>query len=169
MKIKEVIQYLEKIAPLSYQESYDNSGLIIGDDFNEIKGVLICLDSTEEVVEEAIEKRCNLIIAHHPIIFSGIKKINSQNYIGKTIVKAIKNDIAIYACHTNLDNIKEGVNKKIADQLGLVNLSILSPKADTLKKLVVFTPPENANEIRNALFSVGAGQIGNYANLCWCG
>jgi dinuclear metal center YbgI/SA1388 family protein len=164
MKIKEVIEYLENIAPLTYQESYDNSGLIIGDDSNEITGVLICLDSTEEVVEEAVLKKCNLIIAHHPIIFGGIKKINSQNYVGRTIVKAIKNNISIYACHTNLDNTKEGVNKKIADKLGLLNLSMLQPKPDTLKKLVVFVPKENAEILKKALFDAGAGEIGNYNN-----
>ena len=164
MKIKEVSEYLENIASLSYQESYDNSGLIIGENNTEISGILICLDSTEEVVEEAISKNCNLIIAHHPIIFGGIKKINNQNYIGRAVVKAIKNDIGIYACHTNLDNVSNGVNKKIANTLGLVNTSILVPKTGTIKKLVVYVPTENKEDLLQAVFAAGAGEIGKYTN-----
>ena len=120
-KIKEVLQYLEEIAPLSLQESYDNSGLIVGDSDAEVSGVLICLDSTEAVVKEAILTGCNLIIAHHPIVFSGLKRFTGSNYVERTIIAAIKNDIAIYASHTNLDNIANGVNKMIADKLGLIN------------------------------------------------
>jgi dinuclear metal center YbgI/SA1388 family protein len=126
MKIKELIAYLETIAPSSLQEDYDNSGLIIGDRENTITSALICLDSTEAIVDEAIQKNCNLIIAHHPIIFSGLKQITGANYIQKTIIKAIKNDIAIYAIHTNLDNVLDsGVNTKFAEKLGLVNCRAL--------------------------------------------
>ena len=164
MKIKEITQFLEGITSLNYQESYDNSGLIVGDENKEITSVLICLDSVEKVIDEAIENGCNLVIAHHPIIFSGLKKLNGKNHIERTIIKAIKNDIAIYAIHTNLDNIKGGVSSKIADRLGLKNQKILAPKRDLLRKLEVFVPKENAEKVQDALFSAGAGSIGDYKN-----
>ena len=164
MKIKDITQFLETIAPLNYQESYDNSGLIVGNRENEVTSALVCLDSTEEVVDEAIENGCNLIIAHHPIIFSGIMKLTKKNHVERTIIKAIKNDIAIYAIHTNLDNVVGGVNSKIADLLDLKNQKILSPKRDLLRKLVVYVPKENAEELKESLFNVGAGKIGNYKN-----
>ena len=164
MKIKEITCFLEEIAPLNYQESYDNSGLIVGDEDTQVTSVLICLDSVEEVIEEAIENDCNLIIAHHPIIFSGLKKLNGKNHIERAIIKAIKNDIAIYAIHTNLDNIKGGVSSKIADKLGLKNQQILSPKRDLLRKLEVYVPKENVEEVQNALFASGAGSVGDYKN-----
>ena len=162
MKIKEITNYLESVAPLHYQESYDNAGLLVGDANREIDAALITLDCTEEVVEEAIENNCNLIIAHHPIIFSGLKKITGQNYVERTIIKAIKNDIAIYAIHTNLDNIKTGVSAKIAEILGVKNCKILSPKKDLLRQLVVYCPTSDAEKVRVALFDAGAGSIGNY-------
>jgi dinuclear metal center YbgI/SA1388 family protein len=160
--IKEVISAIEKFAPLSYQESYDNAGLIVGNPNDEVKGALLCLDSVEATIDEAITKKCNLVIAHHPIVFSGLKSITGKNYIERTIIKAIKNDIAIYAAHTNLDNVKQGVNKKIADKIGLEKLSILSPKANELKKLVCFVPRSHLNEVRTGLFNSGCGEIGNY-------
>lgn len=126
MIIKEVTHYLEEIAPLHLQESYDNAGLLTGQDHQKIEGILLTLDCTEEIVQEAIETGCNLIIAHHPIVFKGLKKFNGNNYVERTIIKAIKNDIAIYASHTNLDAVMVGVNKKIADKIGLNNLSLLS-------------------------------------------
>ena len=164
MKIKEITRFLEGIAPLNYQESYDNSGLIVGDEDMQVTSVLICLDSVEEVIEEAIENGCNLVIAHHPIIFSGLKKLNGKNHIERTIIKAIKNDIAIYAIHTNLDNIKGGVSSKIADLLDLKNQQILLPKRDLFRKLEVYVPKESAEEVQNALFASGAGSIGDYKN-----
>ncbi|MBT3418205.1 MAG: Nif3-like dinuclear metal center hexameric protein [Flavobacteriales bacterium] len=164
MKIKEITQFLEGVAPLNYQESYDNSGLIVGDENKEVTSVLICLDSVEQVIDEAIENRCNLVIAHHPIVFSGLKKLNGKNHIERTIIKSIKNDIAIYAIHTNLDNVKGGVSSKIADKLGLKNQKILTPKRDLLRKLEVYVPKENAEEVQNALFSAGAGSVGDYKN-----
>ena len=160
--IREVIKCIENIAPLSLQESYDNAGLIVGNDSVEVTGVLICLDSTEAVVEEAIKTKCNLIVAHHPIVFSGLKKINGKNYVERTIIKAIKNDIAIYAAHTNLDNVQSGVNAIICQKLGLKNTRILSPKKSLLKKLVTFCPTLHADKVRQALFAAGSGQIGNY-------
>ncbi len=162
MIIKEVIDYLESIAPRHYQESYDNSGLIIGQAHTTINGILLTLDCTEEVVAEAIEKKCNLIIAHHPIVFNGLKKLTGSNYVERTVIKAIKNDIAIYAIHTNLDNVHTGVNRKIAEKIGLQNLRVLEPKKDVLSKLVTFIPKEQADTVLQALYEAGAGQLGNY-------
>ncbi len=162
MILKEITDYIELHAPLSLQESYDNAGLIIGDKYSETTGVLICIDITDEVLNEAIQKKCNLIISHHPLIFKGIKKINGNNFTEKLIIKAIKNDIAIYAAHTNLDNIITGVNSIIADKLGLKNIKILSPKNGLLKKLITFCPVKHLEIVRTALFEAGAGQIGNY-------
>ncbi|NNF01184.1 MAG: Nif3-like dinuclear metal center hexameric protein [Bacteroidia bacterium] len=161
--IKDVIEVLEDFAPPQYQESYDNSGLIVGDPNTKLSSILVCLDSIEEVIDEAITLKCNLVVAHHPIIFQGLKRINGANYIERTIIKAIKNDIAIYAIHTNLDNVKNGVNKKISDKLGLLNTKILSPKASTLEKLVTFIPNENYDAVLQSLFDAGAGAIGNYS------
>lgn len=162
MKIKTIIKYLETVAPTAYQESYDNAGLIVGNSNAKVTGVIFCLDSTEAVVEEAIAKGCNLIIAHHPIVFSGLKRFNGKNYIERVVMKAIKHDIAIYAAHTNLDSVKTGVNAKICDKLGLVNTQILAPKKGILKKLYTFVPTANGDSVRNALFEAGAGHIGNY-------
>jgi dinuclear metal center YbgI/SA1388 family protein len=162
MLLKTIITEIEKFAPLAYQESYDNCGLLTGHKEQEVTGAILCLDCIEAVVDEAIQKNCNLIIAHHPIIFSGLKKLNGTNYIERTIIKAIQNNIAIYACHTNLDNVKLGVNKKIADKLGLVNQQILSPKKSLLKKLVTFVPATHLEVVREGLFNAGAGNIGNY-------
>lgn len=164
MKIGEVIQYLEKLAPTAHQESYDNAGLIVGNPNDEITGVLVTLDSTEEVIEEAIQKDCNLVIAHHPIVFKGLKRFTGKNYVERTIIKAIKNDVSIYAIHTNLDNVVGGVNFKIAEKLGLQNVKILAPKGDTLMKLVVFVPVERTGQLLDELYKAGAGQIGNYSN-----
>ena len=131
MKLIELTSYLEEIAPLHFQEDYDNSGLIVGSHDMEVKGIIVCLDAIPEVIDEAITKSCNVVVAHHPIIFSGLKKINGKNYIEKAIIKAIKNDIAIYACHTNLDNVFiDGVNQKIAEKIGLIDRKVLSPKGD---------------------------------------
>ena len=162
MKIKEIIQFLESIAPFSFQESYDNAGLIVGDAETECSGIITSLDVTEEVVKEAISKKCNLIVGHHPIIFKGLKKLNGKNYVERTVITAIKNDIAIFAIHTNLDNVLEGVNQKIAEKLQLQNCKVLLPKEGTLEKLTTFAPVKKAEEVRNALFEAGAGNIGNY-------
>jgi len=163
MKIQDITSFLETIAPPYLQESYDNAGLLTGNLGWDCTGIIVSLDATEEVVVEAIEKKCNLIVAHHPIIFSGLKKITGKNYVEKTIITAIKNDIAIYAIHTNLDNIINGVNGKIADMLGLVNRQILQPKNNILKKLITFVPVNEAENVRNEIFSAGGGHIGNYS------
>ena len=163
MTIAEIITPLEKFAPPAYQESYDNCGLITGSSKWNCTGVLCSLDVTEAVVLEAKDKGCNLIVAHHPIVFSGLKKITGKNYVEQTVIAAIKNDIAIYAIHTNLDNVITGVNNKIADKLGLINRKILAPKYNLLSKLFVFVP-ENAVEIvKEAIFSAGGGHIANYS------
>jgi len=160
--LQNITNFLESIAPLGLQESYDNAGLITGDINSEITTILVTLDVTEKVVEEAIQKKTQLIVAHHPIIFSGLKKITGKNYVERTIIKAIKNDIAIYAAHTNLDSVEGGVNRKICDKLGLENCKILQPASGQLKKLVTFIPVENADHVREAVFNAGAGNIGNY-------
>ena len=163
MKINAILQYLESMAHRSLQESYDNAGLITGQQDWECTGVLCTLDVTEEVVLEATHKKVNLIVAHHPIIFKGLKKINGHNYVEKTIIAAIKNDIAIYAIHTNLDNIINGVNGKIATLLGLTETEILAPQSGKLKKLFTFAPVKEADAIRQALFDAGAGHICHYS------
>ncbi|MDD3860956.1 MAG: Nif3-like dinuclear metal center hexameric protein [Bacteroidales bacterium] len=164
MKIKELLYSFEEFAPLALQEDFDNSGLQIGNSESDIKGVLICIDITPEVVEEAIKYDLNLIVSHHPLIFSRLKKITGSDYIEKSIILAIKNDISIYCGHTNFDNVYNGVSAKICEKIGLKNLKILAPKEDILKKIVVFVPQSHAEKVRNAMFEVGAGHIGNYDN-----
>ena len=163
MKIAVVIGHLESVAPPSLQENYDNAGLLTGNANWECTGILCVLDSTEDVIEEAIQKKCNLVVAHHPIIFGGLKKINGKNYVERTVIKAIKNDIAIYAIHTNLDNVIDGVNGRMADKLGLINRAILAPKAGILKKLITFVPVEFNEKLKQAIFQAGGGHIGNYS------
>ncbi len=163
MKVKECIQLLEQWANPLLAESYDNCGLIVGDHNVEITSALIALDCTEAVVEEAILKKCNLIIAHHPIVFSGLKKIVGKNYVERTVLKAIKNDIAIYAIHTNLDNVQTGVNHMISEKIGLKNTRILQPKSELYRKLVTYIPLEHKEKVAEAVFKAGAGYVGNYS------
>ena len=162
MKIKEIISVLEEMAPLAYAEDFDNVGLLLGDANETATGILVCHDALENVIDEAIAKNCNFIVCFHPIIFSGLKKITGKNYVERVVLKAIKNDIAIYAVHTALDNHKNGVNKIFCDALGLIHTKVLVPKANFIQKLITFTIPENAEKLRNALFEAGAGAIGNY-------
>jgi dinuclear metal center YbgI/SA1388 family protein len=164
MTIHEITTHLEQWAPPAYQESYDNSGLLTGSPDWPVKGILVTLDCTEPVVQEAIDKGCNLIVAHHPIVFKGLKKITGKTYVERTIIKAIENRVAIYAIHTNLDHVSTGVNRKICEKLGLRNLRVLAPKNDVLSKLVTFIPQENTEAVLQALYEAGAGQIGNYQN-----
>ena len=163
MKLSNIISVLEKIAPLSLQEDYDNAGLITGNPNWECTGIMLTLDCTEEVISEAKEKNCNMIVAHHPILFKGLKKINGNNYVERAIILAIKNDIALYACHTNVDNTISGVNGKIADKLGLVNRKILQHRPHSIQKLTVFVPEAFQAKLETALFAAGAGEIGNYS------
>ena len=162
MKIRDVIATLESLAPLSLQEGYDNAGLITGDENANCTGILISLDATEPVVDEAVKRGCNLVVSHHPIVFSGLKKITGKNYVQKTVIKAIRNDIALYAIHTNLDNILNGVNGRIAGLLDLKNISVLAMKENQLRKLYTFVPAANAGKVRQAIFDAGGGHIGNY-------
>jgi len=162
MRIQDVISAIETIAPLDYAEDFDNVGLLIGDKSTAVSGVLVTLDTLENVVDEAIEKNCNLIVSFHPIVFSGLKKITGKNYVERVVIKAIQNNIAVYAMHTALDNSFVGVNAKICEVLGLQNIQVLIPQKSTIKKLVTYVPTENAETLRQALFKVGAGSIGNY-------
>ncbi|SNR94760.1 dinuclear metal center protein, YbgI/SA1388 family [Belliella buryatensis] len=161
--IREVVSFLDSIAPPAYQESYDNAQLITGDPNTKVKGILCSLDATEAVVDEAISLGCNLIVAHHPIVFKGLKSFTGKNYVERTIIKAIKNDIGIFAIHTNLDHVAHGVNKKIADKIGLKNTKILSPKKGILNKLSTFVPSAAVEQVMTALFDAGAGKIGDYS------
>jgi dinuclear metal center YbgI/SA1388 family protein len=163
MKLGNILSYLEQIAPPSYQENYDNAGLIVGNKDEEIRGITCCLDVTEAVIAEAIAAGHNLIVAHHPIIFKGIKRLNDKNYVERCIRQAIKHDVCIYAMHTNLDNVLEkGVNQKIASKLGLDNTTILKPMANSLVKLQTYCPLDYTAKISEALWAAGAGGIGNY-------
>ena len=162
MKIKGITNYLEEFAPLAYQESYDNCGLLVGDFDQEVTNCLIALDCTEEIVQEAIDGKCELIVVHHPIIFSGLKTLTGKTYIERTVIKAIKNDIAIYAIHTNADNVNTGVSKKICDKLSLINTRVLAPKKGLLEKMTVFVPVTHAEELRTILSQNGAGKLGQY-------
>jgi dinuclear metal center YbgI/SA1388 family protein len=162
MKLSSIINVLETVAPPSFQESYDNSGWITGDPSTPCTGVLISLDATEAVVEEAVQKGCNLLVVHHPIIFSGLKRIDPGHYVGRAVIAAIKKDVAIYAIHTNLDNVLEGVNGKIASLLGLTGLRVLRPLSGVLRQLITYVPKDSLETLRNALFQAGAGHIGQY-------
>ena len=163
LTVQDITRWLESLAPLALQENYDNAGLLTGHAAQSVSKVLISLDATEAVIDEAIAKNCQLVIAHHPIVFGGLKKLNGKNYVERTVIKAIKNDIAIYAIHTNLDNVHTGVNRKIGQQLGLQNMRILAPLKGHLKKLTVFVPTEHVQAVQEALFGAGCGHIGNYS------
>ena len=162
MRITDLTQQLEKWAPLSLQESYDNAGLITGDPQQTCTGVLCALDAIDVVIDEAIEKGCNLVVAHHPILFSGLKKIDPHHYVGRALIKAIRHNVAIYAIHTNLDNLREGVSKTLADRLELGSRSVLIPQKQSLKKLYTFVPLAHIDTVSAALFAAGAGHIGQY-------
>jgi dinuclear metal center YbgI/SA1388 family protein len=167
--IRDVVSHLESVAPPSYQESYDNAQLLVGNPGDEVTGVLCTLDVTEAVVDEAVSKGCNLIVAHHPIIFKGLKSLTGKNYVERTVLKAILEKIAIYAIHTNLDHVAHGVNGKIAEKIGLIHPKILAPKNEILTKLVTFAPLEETDKILNSLFAAGAGIIGEYKNCSFRG
>ena len=163
-RIKEILPILDELAPLAYAEDFDNVGLLVGDVESTLTGILVCHDALETVIDEAIAKKCNLVVCFHPILFSGLKKITGKNYVERAVIKAIKNDIAIYAVHTALDNHPNGVNTLFCNALGILNSSVLVPKSDFIQKLVTYAPVEDAATIRTALFAAGAGTIGNYEN-----
>lgn len=162
MLVREITDYLEQQFPLSYQEDYDNCGLITGQKNAVIRGVLITLDVTPEILKEAMDNDCNMVIAHHPLIFKGIRRITGEDEIQEMLITSIKNDIAVYAIHTNLDNSAEGLNNYIAARLGLSNIRILSPRPGLLSKLATFCPEDHADAVRKAVFEAGAGHIGRY-------
>ena len=162
MKISEIIDIIEEYAPLSLQESYDNAGLQIGDKNLEASGAMLCIDVTEDIIEEALEKGCNIVISHHPLIFKGIKSVTGKNETERIIIKAIRNNIAVYSAHTNIDNARGGVSHMIADKLGLQNTSILQPQNNRFCKLALFVPATHIEPVQKALFDAGAGKIGNY-------
>ena len=163
MKIAELLSAIEIFAAPELQEDYDNAGLITGKRDWNCTGALCTLDVTVDVVKEAVQKGCNLIVAHHPIVFRGLKRINGSSYVEQVIIEAIKNDVAIYAAHTNLDNVVLGVNNTIAKKLGLKNTTILQPKNKMLRRLITFAPIDKAGEVRKAVFAAGAGHIGKYS------
>lgn len=163
MKLSAITRFLEQLAPLHYQEDYDNSGLIVGHPNDEVNSAIVALDCTEQIVDEAIAKGCELIITHHPIVFKDIKKLNGKNYVERVILKAIKHNIALYAIHTNLDHVAHGVSGMICKKLGVENGKVLLPKDHLLRKLVTFCPLAQAETVRTALFAAGAGHIGNYS------
>jgi dinuclear metal center YbgI/SA1388 family protein len=162
MRIQDVILCIESFAPLHYQESYDNAGLIIGNPEQEISSVLISVDVTDEIINEAIKKKANFIISHHPLIFTGLKKITGKTSVEKIVIRAIKHNIAIYSAHTNLDSVIGGVSSKLCDKIGLINCKVLMPLKNELRKLATFVPSGSADKVRDALFGAGAGFIGNY-------
>ena len=164
MIIKEVIAHLEELAPLGQAEDFDNVGLLVGEYHTPVTGILVTLDTLENVVDEAISKQCNLIVSFHPIIFGGLKKITGANYVERVVLKAIRHNIAIYSMHTALDNSKQGVNAKICEVLAIQEPRILIPKKAFLKKLTTYIPQANAEQLRQALYQAGAGHIGNYSN-----
>lgn len=164
MIVQDVINHLEALAPLDYAEDFDNVGLLVGNKATKITGVLVTLDTLEAVVDEAISKKCNLIVSFHPIIFKGLKKLTGKSYVERVVMKAIKNDIAIYSIHTALDNASQGVNNMICNQLELTNKRILIPQSATIKKLTTYVSKNEAEQLRTALFSAGAGSLGNYDN-----
>lgn len=163
MIIQDVIQLLEDFAPTYYAENFDNVGLLVGNTTTKVSGILICHDTLEAVVEEAIEKNCNLIVSFHPIVFKGLKRFNGSSYVERVVMKAIQHNIAIYAIHTALDNVQHGVNDAMCTKLGLINTQILLPKSEVLHQLVTYVPKEHAEKVKNALFEAGAGSIGNYS------
>lgn len=162
MQIRELVNYLNTAIPPGLQEDYDNAGLLVGDPGSELKGIMLSVDVTEKVVDEALDKGANFILSHHPLIFHGLKRITGQNHVERSVLKAIKNNIAIYAAHTNLDNLKGGINFLLADKLGLTNQQILRPRRNQLVKLVFFVPHDYADHVRKAVFYAGAGMIGDY-------
>lgn len=162
MVVQDVIEHLQELAPLAYAEDFDNVGLLVGDKNQEVSGILVTLDTLEDVVDEAIEKKCNLIVSFHPIIFKGLKKLTGKTYVERVVIKAIENKIAIFAIHTALDNAFQGVNDIICNKLGLKNKRILIPQSQTIRKLQTYVPSESAEVLRQALFNAGAGNIGNY-------
>lgn len=161
-RVKDICKIIEEFAPLAYQNSYDNAGLLTGNLEQKVTGVLLSLDITEAVIDNALEQGANMIVAHHPIIFKGLKKLTGRNYVERTVIKAIQNNISLYAAHTNLDNVTQGVSFKLCEKIGLTDCQILDNAEEQLSKLITFVPDKYAKKVRTALFDCGCGAIGNY-------
>jgi dinuclear metal center YbgI/SA1388 family protein len=164
MKLKDLTSYLDTVIPLSFQEDYDNAGLQIGQPQNDVTSALVCLDVTEEIITEALAYHCDLIVSHHPLIFKGIKSLTGKTYIERILLETAKNNLAIYSAHTNLDMLSNGVSRKIAEKLGLKEITVLEPLEHTLLKLVTYIPESHFKHVQAAIFEAGAGVIGNYDN-----
>jgi dinuclear metal center YbgI/SA1388 family protein len=162
--LSEISRYLDSWAPFELTEEYDNVGLLVGNPNCHVNRILVSLDVTEAVVDEAIENQCQLIISHHPIIFQGLKRLTGQNFVARIVEKAIRANISLYAIHTNLDNVSTGVNKKMAEVLGLKNPRILKPTQGKLIKISWFTPKDHYQKVLEQVHLAGAGQIGNYSD-----
>jgi len=165
--VKDVIKVLEYFAPTGYQESYDNIGLLVGSPDASVSGILVCLDITPKVVDESLAVGANLIVSHHPIIFTGLKRLNGKTSTEQTIIKAIENGVALYAAHTNVDSVWNGLNHRLAQLFKLTDLEILAPASDQLVKLITFAPHDHAQAVRDAMFVAGAGNIGDYSNCSY--
>jgi len=162
MKLVDIINAFDEIAPFSIQENYDNSGIQCGHPTREVTRGLVCIDVTESIVDEALDKDCDVIISHHPLIFGGIKSLTGNDHVERSLIKAVKNDIAIVSVHTNLDAVWMGVNQKLASRFELKGLKLIDPRGGQLRKLVTFCPESHAPNVREAIFDAGAGQIGDY-------
>lgn len=160
--VQDLIRALEAWAPPAYQESYDNAGLQCGDPQQLVKGVLIALDCTPAVIDEAVRRGCNVVLVHHPVIFQPLKRLTGATEVERTIMRALRLDVAVYAAHTNLDNVRHGVSRHLADKLGLEQLRVLDPKPGLLAKLIIYVPASHTDAVLQALYAAGAGQIGDY-------
>ncbi len=162
MRVKEITNAIEAVAPLYLQEDFDNAGMQVGDPNSEVDGVMLCTDVTEEIVDEAVRRGIGLVISHHPLIFHGLKKIMGRNRVERIVAMAIRHNVCIYSAHTNMDNARGGVNYKMAEKLGLTDLSVLEPQCGTLRKLVVYVPTAQADAVERAMHAAGAGRLGDY-------
>ncbi|CAI8307707.1 MAG: GTP cyclohydrolase 1 type 2 [Flavobacteriia bacterium] len=166
MTIGEIEKKLHEWVPASWAESYDNVGLLVGKREAAVRGVLVSLDVTEDIIEEAVQQDCQLIVAHHPLIFKGIKQLTSDHWVQRTVIKAIEKGIGILVAHTNLDNASDGVNARLGEKLGLSDLRILRPFQERLLKLVTYVPVDHLEKVREGLFAAGAGQVGDRYDEC---
>lgn len=158
----DVAGIMETFAPLALQEGYDNCGLQVGSQLDVVTGILVCLDVTDEVIDEAIALDCNMIVSHHPLIFGGLKRLNGHTAVERMVIKAIRHGIALYAAHTNADAVGNGVSGRMAMKLGLEKCRVLSPLSGRLMKLITFVPVDHLSQVRDAIFEAGAGHIGHY-------
>ncbi len=167
MKIQEVVEHLNGRFLPCYQEGWDNCGLLVGDAMQEITGTLVCLDVTMPVIEEAMEKGCNLIVSHHPLIYKGVMRLTPATETGRMLLQLAQQGICVYAAHTDLDKLSWGVSGELIQRLGVENYQVLEPVEGALKKLVTYCPTSHATKVREALWEAGAGEIGNYKHCSY--